>query len=136
MGNIWPTLSKKVVDNFSNPKNVGEIKNPDGIGHTGDPSWGIDLELYIRVENNTIIDTKFKAFGCAVTIATSSMISEMLKGKSIEQALSISDQEIAEALDGLPPPKMYCAELGRELVKSAIDDFISQQSLSRGSKSG
>ena len=136
MGNMWPALSKKVIEHFSNPKNAGEIKNPDGIGHVGDPSWGIDLELYIRVENNTIIDTKFKAFGCAVTIATSSMISEMLKGKSIEQALSISDQEIAEALDGLPPPKMHCAELGRELVKSAIDDFLSKQSLLRSSKSG
>ncbi len=136
MGNIWSTLSKKVIDNFNNPKNVGEIKNPDGIGHVGDPAWGIDLELYIRVENSTIIDTKFKAFGCTVTIATNSMISEMLKGKSIEQALNISDQEIAEALDGLPPPKMHCAELGRELIKSAIDDFLKRQSLLRSSKSG
>ncbi|MFC1846649.1 iron-sulfur cluster assembly scaffold protein [Chloroflexota bacterium] len=136
MGNMWSTLSKKVKDNFSNPKNVGKIKDLDGIGHIGDPSWGIDLELYIKVVNSSITDAKFKAFGCAVTIATISMVSEMLKGKSIEQALSISDREIAEALDGLPPPKMHCAELGRELVKSAIDDFISKQSLSRGSKSG
>lgn len=136
MVNMWSALSRKVIDNFSNPQNIGEIKNPDGVGHVGDPSWGIDLELYIRVENNTIIDTKFKAFGCAVTIATSSMVSEMLKGKSIEQALDISDQEIAEALDGLPPPKMHCAELGRELIKSAIDDFSKRQGLIKDSKDG
>jgi len=129
MGNIWSALSKKVIDNFSNPKNVGEIDNPDGVGHIGDPAWGIDLELYIKVENNTITDAKFKAFGCAVTIATSSMVSEMLKGKSVKQALSISSQEIAEALDGLPPPKMHSSELGQELIKSAIDDFSRRQGL-------
>jgi nitrogen fixation NifU-like protein len=127
MGKRWFTLNKKVMDRFSNPQNVGIIENPDGIGYVGDPSWGIDLELYIKVKNDIITDAKFKAFGCAATIATISMVSEMLEGKSIEQALGISDEEIAEALDGLPPSKMYCAELGRELIKSAIDDYFQKK---------
>jgi nitrogen fixation NifU-like protein len=127
MGKGWFTLNKKVMDRFSNPQNVGIIENPDGIGNVGDSSWGIDLELYIKVKNDIITDAKFKAFGCAATIATISMVSEMLEGKSTEQALGISDEEIAEALDGLPPTKMYCAELGRELIKSAIDDFIQKK---------
>lgn len=117
-------LSKKVMERFSNPKNVGEIRNPDGVGYVGDPSYGFDLELYIKVKDNTITDAKFKAFGCAATIATVSMVSEMLEGKSIEQAMDISDEDIAEALDGLPPSRMHCAELGHELIKSAVDGFI------------
>lgn len=127
MGKGWFTLNKKVMDRFSNPQNVGIIENPDGIGYVGDPSLGIDLELYIKVKNDIITDAKFKAFGCAATIATISMVSEMLEGNSTEQALEISDKEIAEALDGLPPTKMYCAELGRELIKSAIDDFFQKK---------
>ncbi len=120
-------LSKKVRDRFSNPRNVGVIENPDGFGHLGDPSYGFDLELYIKVKDSTITDAKFKAFGCATTIATVSMVSEMLEGRSIEQALDISDKEIAEALDGLPPSRMHCAELGHELIKSAVDDFIQRK---------
>jgi len=120
-------LSKKVMDCLSNPRNVGVIENPDGVGHFGDPSYGFDLELYIKVKDNTITDAKFKAFGCAATIATVSMVSEILEGKSIEQALDISDKEIAEALDGLPPSRMHCAELGHELIKSAVDDFIQRK---------
>ena len=117
-------LSKKVMDHFSNPRNVGVIENPDGVGYIGDPSYGFDLELYIKVKNNIITDAKFKAFGCATTIATVSMVSEMLEGKSIEQALDISDKEIAEALDGLPPSRMHSAELGHKLIKSTVDDFL------------
>ena len=120
-------LSKKAMERFSNPKNVGVIENPDGVGYFGDPSYGFDLELYIKVKDDTITDAKFKAFGCAATIATVSMVSEMLEGKSIEQALEISNKEIAEALDGLPPSRMYCAELGHELIKSAVDDFIKKK---------
>jgi len=122
-------LSKKVMDHFSNPRNVGVIENPDGVGYFGAPSYGIVLELYIKVKDNTITDAKFKAFGCATTIATVSMVSEMLKGKSIEQALHISDKEIAEALDGLPPSRMHSAELSRDLIKSAVDDFIQKEEL-------
>ena len=127
MGKGLFSLSKKVMDRLSNTRNVGVIENPDGVGYVGDPSLGIDLELYIKVKENIITDAKFKAFGCAATIATVSMVSEMLEGKSTEQALSISDKEIAETLDGLPPSKMHCAELGRELIKSAVDDFIQKK---------
>jgi len=119
----WLALSKKAIDRFRNPQNVGKIENPDGIGPVGDSSWGIDLELYIKVKEGIITSARFKAFGCAATIATISMVSEMLEGKNIKHALAISNDEIAAALDGLPPSKMYCAELGRELIKSAIDDF-------------
>ena len=120
-------LSKKAMERFSNPKNVGVIENPDGVGYFRDPSYGFDLELYIKVKANTITDAKFKAFGCAATIATVSIVSEMLEGKSIEQALDISDKEIAEALDGLPPSRIHCAKLGHDLIKSAVDDFIQKK---------
>lgn len=116
------------MERFSNPKNVGVIENPDGVGHAGGPSYGFDLELYVKVKDNTVTDAKFKAFGCPATIATVSMVSEMLEGKSIEQALDISDRAIAEALDGLPPSKMHCAELGHELIESAVRDFIQKKS--------
>jgi len=115
------------MEHLRNPRNVGVIENPDGVGYLGDPSYGFDLELYIKVKDNTITDAKFKAFGCAATIATVSMISEMLEGKSIDQALDISNKEIAEALDGLPPSRMHSAELGHELIKSAVDDFIQRK---------
>ena len=127
MGKGWLALSKRAIARLSNLQNVGIIENPDGIGYVGDPTLGIDLELYIRVEDGIITDAKFKAFGCAATIATISMVSEMLEGKSIEQALGISDREIAKALDGLPPTKMHCAKWGRELIKSAIDDYLEKQ---------
>ena len=120
-------LSKKAMEHLRNPRNVGVIENPDGVGYLGDPSYGFDLELYIKVKDNTITDAKFKAFGCATTIATVSMVSEMLEGKSIEQALDTSDKEIDEALDGLPPSRMHCAELGHELIKSAVDDFFQRK---------
>ncbi len=120
-------LSKRAMDHFSNPRNVGVIENPDGVGYYGDPSYGINLELYIKVKDDIITDAKFKAFGCAATIASVSMVSEMLEGKSIEQALDISDKDIAEALDGLPPSRMHCVELGHELIKSAVDDFIQKK---------
>jgi nitrogen fixation NifU-like protein len=120
-------LSRKAMEHFSNPRNVGVIEDPDGVGHLGDPSCGFDLELHIRVRDNTITDARFKAFGCAATIATVSMVGEMLKGRSIEQALDISGEEIAESLDGLPPSRMHSAELGRELIRSVVDDFIQRR---------
>jgi nitrogen fixation NifU-like protein len=117
------------MDRFSNPKNVGKIENPDGVGYVSDPSHGIDLELYIKVTENIIKNAKFKAFGCAATIATISMVSEMLEDKSINQALNITDDQIADAIDGLPPSKMHCARLGRELIKSAVDDYKQKQNI-------
>ena len=121
-------FSKKVLDHFSHPRNVGIIENPDGVGYYGDPSNGFDLELYIKVKDDTIIDARFRALGCATAIATVSMVSEMLEGKSITQALDISDKEIAEALDGLPPSRMHCAEIGHELIKSAVDNYVQKKS--------
>ncbi len=127
LGKSLFVLSTKAIDHLSNPRNVGVIENPDGFGHLGDPSNGLDLELYIRVKDNTITDARFKAFGCATTIATVSMVSEMLEGRSLEQALDISDKEIAEALDGLPPSRMHCAGIGRKLIKSALEDFTQRK---------
>ena len=122
-------LSRKIRDRFSNPRNVGVIENPDGVGYIGDPSYGFDLELYIKVKDNTITDAKFKAFGCVTTIAIVSMVSEMLEGRSIEQALNVSDKEIVEALGGLPSSKMHYSGLGHELIQSAVNDFIQKEGL-------
>lgn len=126
MRNVWSLYSEKVIKHFKNPRNVGEMESPDGIGYVGDPSWGIQMELHIRVKDEIIVDAKFRTFGCGAAIATSSMVTEMLKGKSIKEALNISNQAIAEALDGLPPPKTHCAVLGQELIKSATDDYLAR----------
>ena len=120
---LW-SLSDKVLKYFRDPRNAGVIKNADGIGYVGDPSWGIEMELYIKVENGIIVDAKFRTFGCGASIATCSMVTEMIKGKSIEGALNISSQAIAEILGGLPASKQHCATLGQELIKSAIEDYL------------
>jgi len=116
--------SEKVMEHFRNPRNVGEIENPDGVGHVGNPVCGDIMELYIKVENNIIIDAKFKTFGCGATIATSSMVTELVKGKSIDDALAISNKAVAEALGGLPPIKMHCSVLAEDALKSAIEDYF------------
>ena len=116
--------SDKVMDHFRNPRNTGDLKNPDGIGHVGNPVCGDIMELYIRVEDNIITDAKFKTFGCGAAIATSSMVTEMVKGKSIDEALEISNKAVVEALDGLPPVKVHCSVLAEEALKSAIEDFL------------
>jgi len=118
--------SDKVMEHFLNPRNVGEIDNPDGIGHVGNPVCGDIMELYIKVNNGTIVDAKFKTFGCGAAIATSSMVTEMVKGKTINEALGISNRAVAEALDGLPPVKMHCSVLAEEALKSAIEDYLSK----------
>ncbi len=118
--------SEKVMEHFRNPRNVGEMENPDGIGHVGNPVCGDIMELYIKVENNTIVDAKFMTFGCGAAIATSSMVTEMVKGKSIEEALEISNRAVAEALGGLPPIKMHCSVLAEEALRSAIEDYLSK----------
>ncbi len=118
--------SEKVMEHFKNPRNVGEIENPDGIGHVGNPVCGDIMELYIKVSHNIITDAKFKTFGCGAAIATSSMVTEMVKGKSISEALAISNDAVAEALDGLPPIKMHCSVLAEEALKLAIDDYLAK----------
>jgi len=124
MRDVWSLYSEKVMEHFKNPRNVGEIENPDGIGHVGNPVCGDIMELYIRVNDGVITDAKFKTFGCGAAIATSSMVTEMVKGKNIEEALEISNRAVAEALDGLPPIKMHCSVLAEEALKSAIDDYL------------
>ncbi len=123
--------SEKVMDHFQNPRNVGEMKNPDGIGHVGNPVCGDIMELYIKVEDNVIVDAKFKTFGCGAAIATSSMVTELVKGKTIEDALAISNKAVAQALDGLPPIKMHCSMLAEEALKSAIEDYLKKQGKER-----
>jgi nitrogen fixation NifU-like protein len=115
--------SEKVMDMFRNPKNMGEIENPDGIGRVGNPKCGDLMELYIKVENDIITDVKFKTFGCAAAIATSSMITEMAKGKTLDEALKITRQDVADELEGLPPIKMHCSNLAADALKAAIEDY-------------
>ncbi|MBO8150863.1 MAG: Fe-S cluster assembly scaffold protein NifU [Candidatus Neomarinimicrobiota bacterium] len=119
--------SEKVMDHFRNPRNVGEIENPDGVGKAGNPVCGDIMELYIKVEDEKIVDAKFKTFGCGAAIATSSMVTEMVKGKTIEEALKITNKAVAEALDGLPPIKMHCSVLAEEALKSAIEDYYKKK---------
>ncbi len=126
MRDSWSLYSDKVMEHFKNPRNVGEIENADGIGHVGNPVCGDIMELYIKIDNNTIIDAKFKTFGCGAAIATSSMVTEMVKGMSLDEALGVSNQAVAEALDGLPPVKMHCSVLAEEALKSAIEDYFAK----------
>ena len=115
--------SDKVMDHFLNPRNVGEIKNPDGVGEVGNPRCGDIMKMYIKVKDDVITDVKFLTFGCGAAVATSSMITEMIKGKSLQEALDISNREVAEALDGLPPVKMHCSNLAEQAIKAAIEDY-------------
>ena len=117
----------KVMDHFQNPRNVGEIKNPDGVGEIGNPVCGDIMKLYIKVKDNHIIDVKFKTFGCGAAIATSSMITELVKGKTLEEAEKISKKMVAEALDGLPPIKMHCSNLAADALHKAIEDYKSKK---------
>lgn len=115
--------SEKVMDHFMNPRNVGEIKKPSGVGQVGNPKCGDIMKVYIKVKNNIITDIKFKTFGCGAAIATSSMATEMVKGKTVDEALEITNKAVAEALDGLPPVKMHCSVLAEEAIKDAIEDY-------------
>jgi nitrogen fixation NifU-like protein len=118
--------SEQVMEHFKNPRNVGEIENPDGIGHVGNAVCGDVMELYIKVEDGIIVDAKFKTFGCGAAIATSSMVTELVTGKRVEEALKISNRAVAEALGGLPAIKMHCSVLAEEALKSAIDDYLNR----------
>jgi len=124
---IWSMYSEKVMEHFRNPRNVGVIEDPDGIGRVGNPVCGDIMELYIKVEDGVIVDAKFRTFGCGAAIATSSMVTEMVKGKTLEEALKISNRAVAEALGGLPPIKMHCSVLAEEALKSAIEDYLSKR---------
>ena len=115
--------SDKVMDHFMNPRNVGEIPDADGTGTEGNPTCGDVMKITIKVKDNRIVDAKFKTFGCGAAIAVSSMITEMVRGKSIEDALGISKETVANALDGLPAQKMHCSNLGADALRLAIEDY-------------
>jgi nitrogen fixation NifU-like protein len=115
--------SEKVMEMFRNPKNMGEIDNPDGIGRVGNPKCGDLMELYIKVDGDIITDVKFKTFGCAAAIATSSMITEMAKGMTLDEAMKITRQDVADELEGLPPVKMHCSNLAADALQAAIEDY-------------
>ena len=119
--------SEKVMDVFKNPKNVGEIENPDGTGLVGNASCGDIMQITLKIENNIIVDAKFKTFGCAAAIATSSTATEMVKGMTVEEALKLTNRRVVEALGGLPAQKLHCSVLAEEAIKKAIEDYQSKQ---------
>jgi nitrogen fixation NifU-like protein len=119
--------NEKVMDHFMNPRNVGEISNADGIGKIGNPVCGDVMQLTIKVQKGKIVDAKFKTFGCGAAIATSSMVTELVKGKTLQEAKDISNKAVAEALDGLPPAKMHCSNLAADAMHAAIEDYQSKK---------
>ncbi|HEX7715453.1 MAG TPA: Fe-S cluster assembly scaffold protein NifU [Bacillota bacterium] len=119
--------TEKVMDHFQNPRNVGEITDASGVGQVGNPVCGDIMKIYLKIEGERILDVKFKTFGCGAAIATSSMVTEMVKGKTIDEALEITNQAVAEALDGLPPQKMHCSNLAADALHKAIEDYRMRQ---------
>ncbi|MFZ5597477.1 MAG: Fe-S cluster assembly scaffold protein NifU [Bacillota bacterium] len=119
--------TEKVMDHFENPRNVGEIPDADGVGQVGNPTCGDIMKIYIKVQGDVIEDVKFKTFGCGAAIATSSMVTEMVKGKTLDEALKVSNKAVAEALGGLPAQKMHCSNLAADALHAAIQDYKSKQ---------
>lgn len=119
--------SDKVMDHFTNPRNVGEIEDADGIGEVGNAKCGDIMKMYIKVKDNIITDVKFKTFGCGAAVATSSIATEMIMGKSIDDALKLTNKAVVEALEGLPPAKLHCSVLAEQAMKSAIADYYRRQ---------
>ncbi len=121
--------SDKVMEHFMNPRNVGEIENADGIGQVGNPKCGDIMKMYLKIEEDTITDVKFKTFGCGSAIASSSMATELIKGKTIKEAMQLTNKAVAEALDGLPPVKMHCSVLAEQAIKSALYDYSKKNNI-------
>jgi nitrogen fixation NifU-like protein len=121
--------SEQVMEHFRNPRNVGFIEDADGVGKVGNPVCGDIMELTIKVEDNRITDAKFRTFGCGAAIATSSIVTDLVKGKTVEEALEISNKAVVEALGGLPPVKMHCSVLAEQALKSAIEDYRQRQGI-------
>jgi len=119
--------SKKVMDHFMNPRNVGTIENPDGYGKVGNPVCGDLMEMYLKVKDDTIEDIKFQTFGCGSAIATSSMVTELAKGKHVDEAMKITRKDVADELEGLPPQKMHCSNLAADALHEAIKDYQSKK---------
>ena len=122
-----PAYSEKVLEHFRNPRNVGELENPDGVGVEGNPVCGDLMEIHIQVEDDRITDIKFKTFGCGSAIATSSMVTELAKGKTLDEAMAINRQDVANELDGLPKQKMHCSNLAADALHKAIEDYRKKQ---------
>ena len=118
--------SEKMMDHFANPRNVGEIPDASGVGNVGNPVCGDIMRMYIKVDGDRIVDAKFKTFGCGAAIATSSMVTELVKGKTVDEALKISNHAVADALGGLPPKKLHCSVLAEQGLRSAIHDYQSK----------
>ena len=121
--------SEKVMEAFQNPKNVGEIENPDGIGTVGNASCGDIMQISLRIVDDVIVDAKFKTFGCAAAIATSSTATEMVKGMTVEEALKVTNKKVIEVLGGLPSQKIHCSVLAEEAIKKAIEDYRSKKAV-------
>ncbi|HZK66182.1 MAG TPA: Fe-S cluster assembly scaffold protein NifU [Chloroflexota bacterium] len=119
--------SELVMEHFSNPRNVGEIPDADGVGEEGNPTCGDIMKMYIKVEDGRLKDVKFKTFGCGAAIASSSMVTEMVIGKTLEEAMDVSNRQVAESLGGLPPTKMHCSNLAADALHKAIEDFRAKQ---------
>jgi len=127
-----PVYSEKVMEHFMNPRNVGEIENPDGVGEEGNPVCGDMMTFYIRVKDDRLEDIKFKTFGCGAAIAVSSMVSEMAKGKTLEEAMKITPRSVADELEGLPKNKFHCSNLGAQALNKAIKDYLSKKKTAGG----
>ena len=121
--------SEKVMDHFANPRNVGEMENPSGVGEVGNPKCGDIMRMYVRIEDGVITDVKFKTFGCGAVVATSSMATELVKGKSVQEAMKITNKAVMEALDGLPPVKVHCSLLAEEAIHAALWDYAQKQGI-------
>ena len=121
--------SEKVMDHFRNPRNVGVIENPDGVGEVGNPVCGDIMKIYLKIDNDIITDVKFETFGCGSAIASSSMATEMIKGKTIDEALALTNKEVVEALGGLPAHKLHCSVLAEEAVKSAVKNYYDRNGI-------
>ena len=123
--------SDKVMDHFTNPRNVGEIENADGVGEVGNAKCGDIMKIFLKIDDGVITDAKFNTFGCGAAIATSSMATEMIKGKTIDEALQLTNKAVAEALDGLPPVKMHCSVLAEEALHAAIQDYYDKHNIDK-----
>ena len=121
--------SEKVMDHFANPRNVGELKDANGVGEVGNSKCGDIMRMYLKIEGSTIVDVKFMTYGCGAAIATSSMATEMVKGKTIEDALKLTNKAVMEALDGLPPVKVHCSVLAEQAIKAALADYYRRQGI-------
>ncbi len=121
--------SEKVMDHFMNPRNVGEIENADGVGEVGNPQCGDIMKIYLKIENDIVVDVKFKTFGCGSAIASSSMATELIKGKSIDEVVSFTNRAVVEALDGLPPKKIHCSVLAEDAIKMALMDYAKKNDI-------